>query len=118
MQYDAIAMGAIKKGLVVEDKWRRSEVIDAIIERQEVELQRDVFDFPLLCPDDATYKAFWDLTLELDRKCLPERATPERESTLHQHFQKAVEHKKYCHVDVDAILEDSAWQAFFEKFSS
>ena len=118
VQYDAIAMAAIKRGLVVEDKWRRSEVIDAIIERQEVELKLRVSDLPLLCPDEATYKAFWDLTIELDRKCLPEKVSPERESTLLNHFEKAKEHKKYCHVDVDAVLEDSGWRKFFEKFSS
>jgi len=119
VQYDSIALQAVAVGMVDETKYLRSQVVDAIVKRQEVELGLTVLDFPLICPDEAIMEEFLEMTLQRERLCLPEKVHDDPEQTrLRKHFQKAVDKKKYCRVDVEAVLSDSGWQQFFqEKFA-
>jgi len=50
---------------------------------------------------------------------MPEKSEndPDHLHKLHEQFLAAVEKKKYCLVDVDAILAESEWQEFFQKFA-
>jgi len=118
VQYDAVALGAAGRGLIDENQWHRSEIVDAIAHRQEEELQLTVTDFPLVCPDATMYEEFLRDTLHLDAHCLPERWDDDkREQELRASFQAAVDQKKYCRVDVDAVLDDPDWQAFFAAYA-
>jgi len=119
VQYDAIALGAVEKGMVDEKQYLRSDIVDAIVARQEKELQKTVSDFPLICPDEATYQEFWNMTSAQDVLCMPEKyeADPDYETKFHELFQKSVDKKKFCRVDVDAVLADTEWQQFFAKYA-
>lgn len=120
LQYDAIALAAVSRGLVDEYRWRRSEIIDAIEHQQETVLKKKVVDFPLICPDDETYKEFWERTLRLDQFCMPQskrKARDERENKLRENFQAAVDKKKFCHVDVDSVLDNEEWRQFFQQYA-
>ena len=119
IQYDAIALGAVGQGMVDEHRFRRSDIVDAIVTQQEEELQRTVNDFPFICPDDALYQEFWNITSAKDALCMPEKYQTDLdyETKFHTKFLKAVENKKFCRVDVDAVLADGAWQQFFAQFA-
>lgn len=119
VQYDAIALKAAEKGMVDMEKWKRSAVIDAILHRQEEELQRTVLDFPLSCPTQEYIDEFWTMSRDLDVLCLPEKSRddPDHLNKLHEQFQRAVDKKKFCIVDADAILEESEWKEFFQQFA-
>lgn len=119
VQYDAIALGAVEKGMVDEKQFLRSDIVDAIVARQEEELQKTVNDFPLICPDEATYQEFWNITSKRDVLCMPEKyeADPDYETKFREMFQKSVDKKKFCRVDVDAVLADTEWQQFFAKYA-
>ena len=118
VQYDAIALVAASKGMVDMDKWDRVTVVDEITIHQEEVLRRDVLDFPLICPTQDYVDKFWAMTKDLDVHCLPEKSEkdPEHLTKLHEKFQIAVEQKRYCIVDADAVLRQEEWQSFFQKF--
>ena len=120
VQYDAIALAAASKGMVDMVKWKRTTVIDAIIHRHEEELGHDVLDFPLSCPEQKYLDEFWSISLDLDRLCMPEKfkEDPEHFNKLQEQFQRAIDKKKYCTVDVDAILEENDWKNFFQQFAN
>lgn len=119
VQYDAIALAAASKGMVDMEKWDRVTVVDEITIHQEEVLRRDVLDFPLICPTQEYIDKFWALTGVMDVHCMPEKSQndPEHLSKLHERFQVAVKEKKFCLVDTDAILGQSEWQTFFQKFA-
>lgn len=119
VQYDAIALGAVAQGMVDEHKFRRDEIIDALVERQEVELNLTVMDFPLLCPEQSVLEELRNYTLTMDRVCMADRYqdSADRAAQLLSNFDRAVEKKKYCRVDVDTILRQRDWIFWFQKYS-
>lgn len=119
VQYDAIALAAAKRGMVDMEKWARATVIDEIIKRQEEELHRTVVDFPLSCPTEEYIKKFWETTRNLDVQCMPKKSEndPDHLRKLREKFLAAVEAKKFCLVDADAVLAESEWREFFQKFA-
>lgn len=117
--YDAIALAAASKGMVDMEKWDRVTVIDEITIHQEEVLRRHVFDFPLNCPTQEYLDEFWQMSRDFDLRYMPEKSKkdPNHLDKLYEKFQIAVEKKKYCIVDVDAVLEDNEWKLFFQKFA-
>lgn len=118
VQYDAIALKAASRGMVNMEKWDRTTIIDEIIMRHEEEMGRSVLDFPYICPTQEYIDEFWNMSRDLDVKCMPEKSAndPGRLDKLHEKFLASVEAKKYCLVDSDAVLDDPEWKEFFTKF--
>ena len=119
VQYDAIALAAANRGMVDMEKWDRTTIIDEIIMRQEEELRRSVLDFPYDCPTQEYIDEFWTMSRDFDVRCMPElsAASPDRLDKLHEEFLGYVEAKKFCLVDVDAVLDNPEWIDFFKKFA-
>ena len=119
VQYDAIALEMAARGMVDLEKWDRATVVDEITVYQEEELRRTVLDFPYKCPDQAHMDELWNMSRSFDLEYMPElsKEDPNRLDKLHEQFMEAVEKKKFCHVDVEAILADSEWQEHFQKFA-
>lgn len=113
--YDAIALAAASSGIINMTQWKRTAVIDAIKERQETQLAKTIYDFPLNCPSQEQQDEFLAYTLSLDEQCVPHLFHNDRIERLRTDFQKAVDRKKFCLVDTNAVLKDSEWQAFFHS---
>lgn len=119
VQYDAITLFAASKGMVDMEKFDRATVIDEVTKHQEEVLHRSVFDFPYNCPTQEYLDEFWQMSRDFDLRYVPEQSLndPDHLDKLQEKFQSAVEAKKFCIVDAEAVLEDSKWQTFFQQFA-
>jgi hypothetical protein len=119
--YDAVAVEAYQRGLLLEQKSRR-DIIHAIEEFQEKQLNRSRTDFPMECPTEDLYKKLLEESLRRERFLLPylldhDEQTSQEESlgALHRAaFEKAKLAHTFCTVNATAVLEDVKWIDFFK----
>lgn len=117
--YDDLAFGAIKAGLIQFNDTNTSEtkyVIEAIQNHQETTLNLTTHDFPRLCPPKKTLNKIWNASLITEISLFPslfENYTV-GESNLREDFDLAAG-TSLCVVDVGLILIQETWKSFFKS---
>jgi len=117
---NAIVMEAAAREWIDMEQWSRATLMTAVMEHLSETRHQSVFDLPFTCPDQATLeKLLWDKTVTSEQKIFPQLAASEgRVSKLREGFQKLIDRKTYCRLDLDTILNDAEWQAFFAQYNS
>ena len=117
--YDAVGLNAASKGLVNMQKWNRFAVRNAIESHMEQELNQTAsLHWPRVCPDEVALNDLLIKSIRLDAHLFPNENREQRDDALKAGFQKQLDRKGFCHVDLDAILGDAKWQQWFsERFA-
>ena len=84
-----------------------------IPKHQEQTLNRTSLDFPWICPTEAENQIILDASLEWERELMPDM---DDEEGLRESFQRTLDKKKLCVLDVKATVEMEEWKAFFRDF--
>lgn len=116
LDYDMLATAASKKGLFDLTLKRRS-VVAKVKQHHEDELGLKVIDLPLICPSTSHTTALFNASIAQEKRLFPDR---EEEGGAHQGslkatFQKRLDTKAFCNIDVGKILEDETWIEFFKS---
>eukprot|EP00984_Skeletonema_dohrnii_P018194 scaffold8441_cov88-Skeletonema_dohrnii-CCMP3373.AAC.1 len=108
LDYDMIATAAASKGLFRLD-FSRSIVVEKIKQHHENELELNVRDFPLICPTASHAMALFNASVAQEEKLFPGQA-----GRLKATFQKRLQTRAFCNVDVEEVLKDQTWVDFFK----
>ena len=111
--YDMIATAATIKDLL-DLKLKRSVFVKQIKQHHEDEQGLKVTDFPLLCPTTPHAMALFNASIAMEAKLFPDRKE-DNDNRLEATFQKRLETKAFCNVDVEKVLEEKAWIDFFKS---
>jgi hypothetical protein len=75
-------------------------------------------DLPMICTSNATLETFLMSSIAAEANVLPDFAASEKgEATRRASFWKSVNKKKFCDLDIEAVLNQSQWQHFFSNFT-
>ena len=101
--YDMIIMAAFRKG-IISSRLPRNVAFEAVEALQEYRLNLGQNDYPLICMPDSELQRIFNLSLEAEKSIMGEF-----EGQREKHwkgFEKYVARKKFCHVDVDKVMEE------------
>lgn len=113
--YDMIATAASTKDYF-DRNLSRPEVVEMVRYRHENQLNLTVDDLPVVCPPTERVRALHDASVEIEKELFPSRGN--NHTRLEESFSRALEQKKFCHVNTTEILADEGWDAFFRNISS
>jgi hypothetical protein len=115
LHYEMLAVRAYQQGLiphndstVIGRPVSRQVVVLAIQRRQEVQLNLTANDFQLTCLPYSTLDRLVDLSVQVEASLFG--YSVEREAQHRTGFAARLHAKKYCHIDVDRVLENAGWR--------
>jgi hypothetical protein len=115
LHYEMLAVRAYQQGLISHvdstangRSVSRHVVVLAIQRRQEIQLNLTANDFPLKCLPYPTLDRLIDLSVQVDANLFG--YSVEREVQHRVGFAAKLHAKKYCHIDVDRVLQDDGWR--------
>jgi hypothetical protein len=80
----------------------------AIQRRQEIQFNLTAKDFQLTCLQDSTLDRLVDLSVQVEANLFG--YSVEREVRHRAGFAARLHAEKYCHIDVDRVLENAGWR--------
>jgi hypothetical protein len=114
LNYEMLAVRAYQQGLIphndstVGRPVSRHVVVLAIQRRQEIHLNLTADDFPLTCLPSSTLDRLVDLSVQVEANLF--QYSVEREVQHRTGFAAKLHAQKYCHIDVDRVLENAGWR--------
>ena len=117
--YDTLVMAADAAGVISDTSKvnRRDVTLQAMSYHRDV-LNETSVDFPVVCPHETEYEAFLNKSLSLEQMVLPDFFKSQHGEAEHkEQYWKAVEKKKFCHIDTVKVLENPRWTAFFRSLT-
>merc|ERR1719416_8066 len=114
LDYDMLATAASKRSLF-DLTLKRARVANMIKEHHEKELGLKVQDFPLICPVEEKTEKLFGVSLAQEKRLFPGRTKEEGHERLRAAFEKRMDQKSLCNIDVDKVLEDESWIKFFKS---
>ena len=113
LDYDMLATGAARRGDLFDlDKFTRRQIANKIKQYHESELGLKVKDFPLICPSTHHIMSLYNASKIMEDTLFPNR---KNSSALEATFQKRLQSKAFCNVNVTNVLEDETWISFFKS---
>lgn len=111
---EPIVSHAGERGLIPTRRIARHAMLAHVRRHHSEVLNQTLLDLPHLCPSPTALQALWEETNRIDGEILG----PRRNRTLQkERFVKALVDRKFCTVNVDAVLKDERWLSFFRSFS-
>jgi hypothetical protein len=115
LEYDMLAVAAAEQGLVNLTFVRANVAIVAQVQ-QEHFLGKTARDFAMKCLPRHELEPLLQTAIQYESELLPEfHSSKLGRVALKASFELAVQDKKYCSVDTETVLQDPAWQAFFQN---
>ena len=114
-EYDLLAVAAHNLGLIPMDKELTRPTVAAFLEKHLLRfINKTADDLPLQCLNDTQLQVFLNRSLDYEKQMYPSQA----DDTTSQHksaFAEASMKKKFCNLDHDRLLADTAVQDFFGR---
>jgi hypothetical protein len=110
--YDMLAVAAHENGLLANITIPRAKV--AVFLEENLMKTLNTTALPLKCPNEELLKRFLQKSLHYEEMLYPSQS----DSEVKEHeiaFYEAVKKKKFCNLDVDALMEDERFRAFIAK---
>jgi hypothetical protein len=113
--YDLLSIYAHENGLHPGGiaSMTRPEMWRLIRHHQEEILNKSSTDFPLKCISNSSLELLWKLSVTAERPILTGTEEEHRKE-----FDRAVQNKEFCYIDVKKTLQHPDWRDFFQPFTT
>lgn len=115
--YDMLTTAAARRGWIDKERYSRKPVREAMRDYNENVLNATYRDFERICPNSTELELWLDGSLDRQRGSFGDSFTEEMEREHRDSFQKMVDSKEFCHVNVDAVLSMDRWREFFRQYA-
>jgi hypothetical protein len=118
--YDELVTTAAKRGVIRNRRVSRTTatVTTQYYVEQYLKLGEARQALPLTCPDPESLRHFLDQSLAYERTVAGKEFAQLNVQQHKEEFQKLVDHKMFCSINMRAVLREYNWRMFFRHLSN
>ena len=111
LYYDRLATEAAERNYFRTENRVRHVVAEQFMSFHNKAMGQSIDDLPVICPSSDEANTLLEASLRMEKRIMGDRLS------AHDHrvaFQKNMENRKYCWIDVEEALRDARWQRLYE----